>query len=73
MATGTSLILKFGTLAGEKTWTFSNVDEEASTASVKTLMNTMIENGSIYKYPPLSKVSAVTRIVREEAYDISDD
>lgn len=71
MAT-TSLILKFGTMSGVKTWTFSNIDEaEATEANVKTLMNTMITNGTIYKYPPLQKESATLRKVEEVDFDIS--
>lgn len=71
MATS-SLILKFGTLSGEKTWTFAQANPEVSTATVKNIMDTMITNGSIYKYPPLSKVSAKLRTVDEESFDLSD-
>ena len=73
MANSKTLVLRFGTMSGEKTWNFANVDEEAATtANVKTLMNAMVENGSIYKYPPLTKISAILRVVDEQAYDLSD-
>lgn len=56
------LQLKFGTAFGTKTWTFSNVGSSitasGSKAQIKTLMQTMITNGSIYKYPPLALDSA---------------
>ena len=54
------LELTFGTMNGEKKWTFSNIDEEVPSSAVKALMNGMITNGSIYQYPPLSKVKART-------------
>lgn len=62
MATTRKLQLKFGTTYGTKTWTFSNlsssVTPSGSKAAIKTLMQTMITNGSIYKYPPLTLDSA---------------
>ena len=67
-----SLILRFGTMSGEKNWTFSEVDSDTPPATVKTLMDTMITNGSIYKYPPMTKISAKLRTVTEDEYDISD-
>lgn len=71
MSTST-LILKFGTMSGEKKWSFSGADPEVPVATVKTLMNTMITNGSIYKYPPLTIVGATLRTVNEADYDLSD-
>lgn len=62
----TSLKLKFGTMSGEKTWTFNNIDPNAAVADVKTLVQTMIANGSIYKYPPLTASSA-TLVTTTEA------
>lgn len=67
----TSLILKFGTLSGEKKWTFNNSDPEATLQSVENLMDVMIANGSIYQTPPLSKISATRRTVTEDNYDIT--
>lgn len=72
MANSNSLILKFGTLNGEKTWTFSEIVAEPTVQQVKTLVETMITNGSIYKYPPLTHVSAKVRQVTETDYDIDD-
>lgn len=63
-----TLYLKFGTTSGEKTWKLSNFDTTTTTQQVKTLMDTMITNGSIYKYPPLTKVSAKVQTVTESQY-----
>lgn len=72
MASGRVLKLKFGTMNGEKTWTLKNVQEEVAPAKVKTLMDTMVTNGSIYKYPPLTKVSATLVTTTEEEYPVND-
>lgn len=71
MATTIQLELKFGTLSGVKTWTFNNAESSVVVDDVKTLMDTMITNGSIYKYPPMTKESArlITKI--EEPLNIS--
>ena len=70
MATTAQLKLVFDTMGGQKTWTFKQV-KDATLAEVKTLMDTMITNGSIYKYPPLSKVSAQRVITETQDYDLS--
>lgn len=58
MATTQQLVLRFGTMNGEKTWTYNNVKSEPTTQEVNTLMDAMITNGTIYTNVPLSKVSA---------------
>lgn len=55
---GLTLKLKFGTLYGEKTFSYKYAKNDVSPNDVKALMDGMIENGSIFKYPPLAKVSA---------------
>lgn len=70
MAEGT-LKLVFETMGGRKTWSFKRADTEATTAQVKNLMDTMITNGSIYKYPPMEKVSATMVITQNVEYDLS--
>lgn len=72
MATA-QLKLVFETMAGEKTWTFKNANPSATVSDVKNLMDTMITNGSIYKYPPLTKVSATAVVTTTTEYDLSDD
>lgn len=71
MASGTQLILRFGTTSGEKNFTYNYGDDDASPADVKNAMNTMIANGSIYKYPPLTIISAKSRITTEVDFDLS--
>lgn len=71
MASGTKLQLKFGTAYGEKTWTFNYAKSNASSQNVNTLMDTMITNGSIYRYPPLSKVSAKLVVTSETDISVS--
>ena len=58
MASGNKLQLRMGTTAGIKTWSFNYAKSNASTANINALMDAMITNGSIYKYPPLTKESA---------------
>lgn len=73
MATaGTQLQLKFGTMSGEKTWTFKNVKDDITVTQVKNAMDTMITNGSVYKYPPLTKVSA-QKVVTQVTNFVIDD
>lgn len=66
------LKLVFDTMGGQKTWTYKNANENVTATQVKNLMDTMITNGSIYKYPPLAKVSATAVITETQEYDISD-
>lgn len=61
----------FGTLAGAKTWTFSNADSDATDSAVKNAAQVMIANGSIYKYPPLTAESAKIVITTEKIFDLS--
>lgn len=58
MATVTTLKLKFGTANGTKTWNYKYADSEVSASDVDKLMDTMITNGSVFAYPPLTKDSA---------------
>lgn len=71
MTQTTSLILKFGTMSGEKTWTYKYANSSATTAQVKALMQAMITNGSIYKYPPLQANSAQVTTTTKDYIDIS--
>lgn len=66
----TSLRLKFGTASGEKTFNFPNAKQSPSSAAVKNLVQKMIENGSIYQYPPLELHSAVIVVTTETAIDV---
>lgn len=73
MAAGTKLILRFGTASGEKNFTYNYGNASATSASVKNAMNAMIENGSIFRYVPLTKISAKAQVTSETEFDLSDD
>lgn len=72
MAAGSKLVLRFGTTSGEKNFIYNYGNSEASTSSVKAAMNSMIENGSLFRYPPLTKISAKVQIITESEFNISD-
>ena len=71
MASTTNLKLKFGTMYGEKTWTIKYANTNPSAEQIANAMNTMITNGSIYKYPPLTKVSAEIVTTTTQEVDVS--
>lgn len=71
MAAGVKMVLRFGTASGEKNFTYNYGNSEASVSDVKTAMNTMIANGDIFKYPPLTIISAKSVITSEVEYDLS--
>ena len=66
------LVLKFGTLSGEKTWSFNNAKSDVATSSVKSFIQTMITNGSIYTYPPMTAKSAKIVTTSEDIIDLED-
>lgn len=69
MATAT---LKFtvGTLSGTKTMNFRLAKTNVSQAAVKSFAETLVENGSIYRYPPMTVEKAVLQIVSETTFDL---
>lgn len=71
MAESAKLVLKFGTLSGVKTWNFSLADPDAEQATVVAAMQAMINNGSIYKYPPLTAESASVQVTTSTDFDVS--
>lgn len=71
MAAGTKLILRFGTTSGEKNFTYNYGNAEATALSVKTAMQAMIDNGSIFKYPPLTMISAKAQVTSETEFNLS--
>lgn len=71
MAAGTKMILRFGTLSGEKNFTYNYGNSEALASDVKTCMQTMITNGSIFKYPPTTIISAKCQVTTESEFDLS--
>lgn len=72
MAAGTKLILRFGTTSGEKNFTYNYGNDEATTSSIKAAMNAIIANGSIFKYVPLTIISATSQVTTERQFDLSE-
>jgi len=57
----TKLTLQFKDASGSNIrYSFNYADPEVDATDVKTLMQTMITNGSIYQKPPITIVSAKT-------------
>lgn len=71
MASGTKIVFRFGTTSGEKNFSYNYADDDATSANVKAAMQAMITNGSIFRYPPLTAISAKYVITTEGEYDIS--
>ena len=71
MAAGTSLKMKFDTMSGSKTWSFSYANAGATAANIKALGAAMIANGSILTNVPVRLTEAKTVTTSEHVYDIS--
>lgn len=72
MATTVSTLkMKFGTMAGNKTFSVRYSKNNPTAQQVKTVMETMITNGSIYKYPPLTIDSATVETKTTSSLDVS--
>lgn len=68
----TKLVLTFaGSNGTTATHNFNYADPEATTASVKALVNGIIANGSIYANVPVTAKSAKVVTTTETAYDLS--
>lgn len=72
MASGTKIVFSFGNASGNTiNYSYNYGNDDASSASVKNAMNTMISNGSIFKRVPVSIKSAKSVITTESAFDLS--
>lgn len=71
MAAGTKLVLRFGTASGEKNFIYNYGNAGAASSDIKALGAAMIANGSIFRYPPLTFLSAVAQVTTETEFDIS--
>lgn len=71
MAAGTKIIMRFGTAAGEKNFIYNHANAEANAASVKNAMEAMINNGTIFRFPPLTMISAKSQVTTEHEFDLS--
>lgn len=72
MANSQKLQLKFGTIDGVKTWNFNYAKTSPSLTQVKSVINAMLTNGSIYKYVPLEARSAAIVVTTESYYDLDE-
>lgn len=71
MAAGTKFVLRFGTASGEKNFIYNHGNSEVNPASVKAAMQAIITNGSIFRYVPLTMISAKAQVTTETEYDLS--
>lgn len=71
MAAGTKLIMRFGTMSGEKNFTFNYGDAETTASTIKTLGTAIIANGSIFRFVPMTFLSAKVQVTTEHEFDIS--
>ena len=71
MASGTKLVCTFKT-SNDKTisMTFNYAKSNATTANVKTLMNTIIANGAIFANVPVYSISAKTQTTSENEFNL---
>lgn len=71
MAAGTKLKMVFETGFGQKTWTFNYAKPDVTAQNVRTLAQVMIDNGTVYEYPPLQAVSASLETTTVSQLDLS--
>lgn len=71
MATGTKIVFRFGTTSGEKNFSYNYGDEDATETNIKAAMQAFIDNGQIFKYRPLTMISAKYVITTEGEFDLS--
>lgn len=71
MASSVTLKMVFVTASGDKTWSLKYANPELTESNVNSLMDTMITNGSIYQYPPLTKKSAKIQVLTETDFNIT--
>lgn len=73
MAEGTKLVLGFENGSGHAvSISYSYAKPSATLANVKSLMNGIIANGSIFENVPVTAKSAKTVTTTENVYDLSE-
>lgn len=72
MANSTKLYMRFGTTSGEKNFSYNYAKQSLSAATVKSIMNTFIANGEIFKYPPLTIIRAWMQVTEDTEFDLSE-
>ena len=74
MASGTKLVMSFNDGEGiTRKFTYNYIKPGLTTTNLKNLMNGMITNGSVFKYPPATKKSAKLVTTTETEIDVSDE
>ncbi len=73
MAAGTKLVITFlDTTGTERIFSFRYAKMNATDAQVKTLVQTIIANGSIFTHVPVKAKSAILATTTETTMDISE-
>ncbi len=72
MASGTKIIFDFLNASGNTvSLSYNYGDEEATTSSITTAMNTIITNNAIFKNPPASIKGARAVVTTETEFNLS--
>lgn len=74
MAAGTKIVLEFTSAVGSSVrFSYNYANADATAASVKNAMNTMISNNAIFRSKPSSIKSAKIVVTTETEYDLSGE
>lgn len=71
MATTTKLVLKMGTTGGAKNYSFNYADDTTSSATVKSAVQAIITNGTLFNPQPVNCSGAKFVTTTETEVDIS--
>lgn len=67
------LVLTFKCASGDsKSFSYAHAKNNITTSQVKTVVNALITNGSIFADAPLSAISAKIVTTTEEPFDLSE-
>ncbi len=66
------LVLTFGTMGGDKNFSYNYASTDATPATVKALGTAIVTNGSVFEDTPVSLKAAKLVTTTEEEYDLSD-
>lgn len=73
MAAGTKLVFSFGNALGNTiNYSYNYGDANTATSDIKTAMNTMITNGTIFRNVPVSIKGAKAVVTTETEFDLSE-
>ena len=71
MAAKAKLVLDFAGTNGDVSFSYNYADDEASTASIKALVNGLIANGSIFENPPVTAKNAKVITTTTSEYNLN--